>query len=182
MADIYLIRHGEAAASWEQDRDPGLSEQGVVQANSLASDFTDIPIERIFSSPLQRAQQTAIPLGHSKALDVQLCESMREIPTPVNIPVSERISWLRSIALQPWFEAPAVVTDWRQGILETLAQLPKGSAVFTHFMVMNAVLGHIQGHRNLVCYQPDYCSVLSLNLGSSLEVVSIGNQSSTRVL
>lgn len=182
MADIYLIRHGEAAASWEQDPDPGLSERGTAQANVLASEFSNIPVKHIFSSPLRRAQETARPMCHSKVIGVQLSETMREIPSPPGMPMVRRLEWLRTIALQPWSDAPAVVVDWREKILDTLAQLPDGSVVFTHFMVMNAVLGNVQGHPNLVCYQPDYCSVLRLRRGSSLEVVSIGQQTETRVL
>ena len=37
MSDIsiILIRHGEAAASWSKDPDPGLSDNGHEQAESL---------------------------------------------------------------------------------------------------------------------------------------------------
>ena len=34
--DIYLVRHGEAAASWAQATDPGLSEFGHEQARAAA--------------------------------------------------------------------------------------------------------------------------------------------------
>ena len=182
MADIYLIRHGEAAASWEQDPDPGLSERGIIQAKTLVNEFRDVPLQNVFSSPLRRAQETAIPLSQFFSVDIQLCEVMREIPSPANIPVAQRLSWLRSIARQPWRNAPPVVLDWRRKILDALAQLPTGSAVFTHFMVMNAVLGQVQSNPDLVCYEPDYCSVLALNVGESLALASIGRQSETRVL
>ncbi len=37
---IILIRHGEAASTWDgDDRDPGLSKKGVNQAKSI-NDFT----------------------------------------------------------------------------------------------------------------------------------------------
>ena len=37
---VILIRHGEAASTWDgDDRDPGLSKKGVEQAKSI-NDFT----------------------------------------------------------------------------------------------------------------------------------------------
>ncbi|MBL6823925.1 MAG: histidine phosphatase family protein, partial [Luminiphilus sp.] len=61
MTQIWLVRHGEAAASWEKDPDPGLSALGREQAERTALMLSDVVPEhaRVVSSPLLRAQQTA---------------------------------------------------------------------------------------------------------------------------
>ena len=58
---IILIRHGEAASTWDgDDRDPGLSKKGVDQAKSI-NDFTKSTFSKgydFISSPKKRAIET----------------------------------------------------------------------------------------------------------------------------
>ena len=182
MRKIYLVRHGEAAATWQQDPDPGLSPMGIRQAESLAEHFGEVPVKHIFSSPLARAMQTAEPLGRAKDISIQVHQHFREIPSPVNIAMSERLEWLRSCVHKPWLSAAPEIISWRSSLLDSLEKLPDDAVVFTHFMVLNAVVAHIQSEPNLVCYQPGYCSILSLDLGRQMKVVDIGAESESRVL
>ena len=63
--NIYLIRHGEAGKSWDEDPDPGLRNEGAKQSiklvSKLSAAFKQLNFKAI-SSPLLRAQATAIPL------------------------------------------------------------------------------------------------------------------------
>jgi broad specificity phosphatase PhoE len=61
MTQIWIVRHGEAAASWEKDPDPGLSMLGQQQAEKTAHALLDLVPEgaTLLSSPLKRAQETA---------------------------------------------------------------------------------------------------------------------------
>lgn len=63
MKTIYLIRHGETQANREDlfrgRNEIPLSESGLLQAEALREYFRERPVERIFSSPLNRALQTA---------------------------------------------------------------------------------------------------------------------------
>ena len=61
-------------------------------------------------------------------------------------------------------------------------ELADDTVVFTHFMVLNAILAHVQSQPNLVCYQPGYCSILSVEVGSQIKVVDVGAESESRVL
>ena len=85
---IYLIRHGEAAQSWDQSADPGLSELGKEQAlecfNSL-SKKEDLSQFNLISSPLQRAQETSLHFKKNLNKQLSLNEAFREIPSPGNI-------------------------------------------------------------------------------------------------
>ena len=44
---VYLVRHGEAAASWETAVDPGLSAAGQQQARALLETFGATPPRRL---------------------------------------------------------------------------------------------------------------------------------------
>lgn len=182
MRKIYLVRHGEAAASWQQDPDPGLSIAGIRQAESAAEHFSAVPVKCILSSPLARAIQTAEPLSRAKNISIRVNECFREIPSPVNIELSKRLEWLRSCAHKPWKSAAPEIISWRSSLLESLMELADDTVVFTHFMVLNAILAHVQSQPNLVCYQPGYCSILSVEVGSQIKVVDVGAESESRVL
>src|SRR4051812_28142978 len=82
MTTFHLIRHAE-----REGMDcmvgclPGVSltEKGRAQAEALARHLAAEPITRIFSSPLDRAQQTAAPLARLKNLRVELSPALTEI-------------------------------------------------------------------------------------------------------
>jgi probable phosphoglycerate mutase len=60
--DIYLVRHGEAAASWAQAADPGLSELGHEQARAVARILHPrLASSAVVAAPL--APQTTAPLA-----------------------------------------------------------------------------------------------------------------------
>lgn len=66
-AVVALIRHGRTAANvegrWQGRSDGGLDEVGHRQARSLADWYG--PFDRVVTSPLGRAEQTALALHHS---------------------------------------------------------------------------------------------------------------------
>jgi probable phosphoglycerate mutase len=84
MAVFLLIRHGEN--DWVKTgklagRLPGvhLNEKGQAQAQRLAVEFAETPIKAIYTSPLERAFETAEPIALSKGLDVQILPGLNEI-------------------------------------------------------------------------------------------------------
>ena len=92
---IYLIRHGEAAASWGEHPDPGLSENGQAQAQMVAEQLAAFPIKSIFSSPMARCRKTASYFGARSGLNVDIDTDVTEIPTPEE--VKDRVPWLRAL-------------------------------------------------------------------------------------
>ncbi len=74
--NIYLMRHGET--DWNvlhrmQGRsDIPLNEHGLTQAKAAALAMRSIPFDRIFSSPLQRAIQTAHAVADGRGLSIQI--------------------------------------------------------------------------------------------------------------
>lgn len=83
MTTFYLIRHAERVGDPEilAGRTPGLglSDAGHVQAERLAYALGDEPIYQIFSSPLERARETAMPLARKRGLSILDLPAIGEI-------------------------------------------------------------------------------------------------------
>jgi probable phosphoglycerate mutase len=84
MTLLLLIRHGEndytkrgRLAGWT----PGvhLNEAGRKQAEALARRLDAAPIQVVYSSPLERARETAAPLAAAKGLKVQIIDGLGEV-------------------------------------------------------------------------------------------------------
>lgn len=179
---IYLVRHGEAAAHWHVSEDPGLSEHGRQQAAEAARLLQERiePGTRLISSPLRRARETAEPLAEALGADVTIVERFREIPTPVEL--ADRQTWLGRIARQAWSEQIDMVRDWRHALLDRLRQIREPTVVFTHFMVLNAIVGDLNGDDRVVCYLPDNASITTLRRqGDELQLAELGRQFRTEV-
>jgi broad specificity phosphatase PhoE len=75
MKTIYLIRHGETQANREGIfRGRGevpLSPAGLKQAGELRDYFSSLKVERVFSSPLKRAAETATICFPLQAIELQ---------------------------------------------------------------------------------------------------------------
>lgn len=80
---IILIRHGEslanAAGIYLGHTDWDLSERGKAQAEVVADYLADRKIDRIFSSDLIRAYNTALPHARRHGLEVEKRVALREI-------------------------------------------------------------------------------------------------------
>ncbi|MAT91240.1 MAG: phosphoglycerate mutase [Halioglobus sp.] len=180
--DIYLVRHGEAAARWGEASDPGLSELGVAQAQQAAAYLAPrlSAKAQLRSSPLARARQTAQPLADTLAAQLVIEPAFREIPSPV--PLEQRQDWLRQFMREHWDTQEAVLQDWRDAAFDTLLALQAPTAVFTHFLVINAIVGRLQGRAQTLCFWPDNGSITQLRrTGQGLELVALGEEVRTRV-
>jgi broad specificity phosphatase PhoE len=180
--NIFLVRHGEAAARWHESDDPGLSELGRKQAAEAARQLLDQipPASRLLSSPMQRARETAAPLASALGAEPTIVEPFREIPTPVAI--TERQTWLNRIARQTWSEQHTMVQDWRRALLAALREIREPTVVFTHFMVLNVIVGALQADNRVVSFLPDNASITTLRgFGDDLQLAELGRQFRTKV-
>lgn len=180
--DIFLVRHGEAAASWGEDPDPGLSDLGRQQAaeaaDLLARQLSNSTL--VLSSPLRRAVETAKPLAEILRQDVQEDIVFREVPSPV--PLAQRQTWLRQFMQQQWYEQDKDLLAWRAASLHRLLQLSQPAVVFTHFLVINAVVGQVLKRPETLCFWPANGSVTRLrHNGSGLELLALGEEMNTPV-
>jgi len=111
---IFLIRHGQTA--WNRDvrfrgrTDLPLDETGLAQAEALARRLLNHPIAAVYSSPLRRAVQTALPIARSHGLEVQPLDGFLDINygkwqglTPA------QVAELYPDLYKKWLEAPHLV-------------------------------------------------------------------------
>ncbi|MDP1547244.1 MAG: histidine phosphatase family protein [Anaerolineales bacterium] len=75
MTLLLLIRHGEnnyVKTGKMAGRIPGvhLNERGQKQAEALGEALRDIPLKAVYSSPLERAMETATPIAESHKLKI----------------------------------------------------------------------------------------------------------------
>lgn len=183
MTTLYLIRHGQAAAGWDQDPDPGLSDLGWRQAEAVRHQFASLPAAPLFSSPLRRARETAQPLAQCWGAGIDILPAFAEIPAPVGYSLEQRLQWLMELRHQRWSSAYSDLLQWREGIHVGLQSLPAGALVFTHFMVMNVVVGLATSNDQYVCYQPDNGSVLQLQMREGeILILEKGAEATSKVL
>jgi broad specificity phosphatase PhoE len=80
---ILLVRHGmnDAVGHFVAGRLPGihLNDVGRRQAADLASRLTTEPITAVYSSPLTRTIETAMPIAAARGLTVSIVEGLTEI-------------------------------------------------------------------------------------------------------
>lgn len=75
--NVYFVRHGETKGD-AQLEDDELSDLGVKQAKILATRFSRIPIDVIYSSPTKRAQQTTEIVSESLKKEVVYSDFLKK--------------------------------------------------------------------------------------------------------
>ncbi len=84
MGSIIFLRHGQAKNNTERilaGRTPGvpLTEEGVDQSEKAAKFLEDMNISAIYSSPIERAKNTAEIVGKHNSIDVRIDERLIEL-------------------------------------------------------------------------------------------------------
>ena len=181
MAKIYMVRHGKAAAGFDGHMDPGLDELGRTQAEATAAMLADLGPLPIYSSPLARARETAIPLAERWATEMIIEPRVAEIPSPTE-DLAERAAWLRQAMAGNWSALAAPLQTWRQALIDCLLAIPEDSVVFCHFIAINVAVGGAENDDRMVIFSPDNGSVTTLsNEGGILSVLELGRTAVTHV-
>lgn len=85
LTHLLLVRHGESEANrqgiWQGDTDGMLSPLGHFQAVLVAERLAEWepPVQRLYTSPLRRAMQTAQAIAQRLGLDLAIHPDLREI-------------------------------------------------------------------------------------------------------
>lgn len=181
MARLLLVRHAEPTASWGDHPDPGLSTDGARQADAAAARLERHGPVPIATSPLQRAQATAAPLAQRWGVVPQVRAAVGEIPSPPAL-AGSRVDWLRSVLAGRWADVESGTRAWRDGLLDALRAVEETTVVFTHFVAINVAVGAATGDDRVWSCSPAHASVTDLEVhGGDLEVVSLGDQSASRI-
>ena len=109
---IVLVRHGETAANRARlalgRADPPLTDFGRTQAQALADRFSGSDIERVVSSPLQRAMETATAIATALGCRVEVDDRLIEMSYGTwdersfgDLPTEDLARWRRDASFAP---------------------------------------------------------------------------------
>lgn len=181
MTKILMIRHGQAAASFTDDADPGLSDLGQRQASALTENLLAVTPLSLISSPLRRAFQTAEPLRAIQGGEIEIDNRVSEIPSP-GLSIIERGPWLQNVMKGHWSEQSSELIDWRNALVSCLISQERDCAIFSHYVAINVAVGFAEGLDQVSVFRPDNTSVTEFRTdGTSLELVSRGSEAITTV-
>lgn len=190
MLNVYMIRHGEAAAAWGGgDADPGLSERGRAQALAARDVLLALPDAlrpaRVVSSPLRRCRETAQPYADALGVEVEIDPAVGEVPTPAGLDADARSPWLRAAMVGKWreIEGDRDYDGWRRGVAEAAAG-HRGAAVFSHYVAINAAVSWATADDRVLCFRPDNGSITTFaaTADGALSLIELGAQGQTQVL
>jgi len=161
MTRFLLIRHGmtdlvdKAVAGWA----PGvhLNDEGRAQAAKLAERLAGAEVKAIYSSPLERARETAEPVSRKFGLEVQVVEEVgeivfggwtgRELSDLNEDPLWRRFNSLRSLTRAPGGEIQLETQARMIAALERLRERHPGQtvAVVSHGDVIKSAIAYYAG-------------------------------------
>ncbi|MAZ01959.1 MAG: phosphoglycerate mutase [Sneathiella sp.] len=179
---IYLVRHGEAAGSWDNALDPGLSERGAVQAAQMADRlYNEIPVSNLYCSPLCRTRETAEPLAGLWQKEAIITPELSEVPSD-GVDFGDRRSWLTRVMAGTWQEQSDRLNGWRSAILDFTSGQKQDAVFVTHFVVINAIVGAIEESKNVIVFKPDHCSVTKIQVSTDgMSLIEKGREAVTVV-
>jgi broad specificity phosphatase PhoE len=177
---VLLVRHGRAAASFGEDRDPPLSEIGQAQAEAMALSLPPLESLTVVTSPLRRTRETAAAVERRFGVKARVEAAVAEVPSPPGTTrepgsgtapstgppggsagptsLAWRGPWLSDLLARRWEEVDPFVVEWRDRVLAALASLETDTVVVTHFVAINVAVGRATRDPRVACCQPDYCS------------------------
>lgn len=157
---IIIVRHGQSeankSASFSGQNETPLGESGKIQAKAVAKALENEKIDVIYSSPLSRAYDTALPTATQKGLTINKIDDFKEVffgeweGKDKNYLKANSPDYLRWVA-QPAYFVPSNSEGFpKAGIrfynkLKTLAKENEGKtiAIFCHGGIMLALLCHL---------------------------------------
>jgi broad specificity phosphatase PhoE len=184
MARLLLIRHGEPEAAWGGDQDdPGLSAAGRAQAAAAAAALAGEGALLVLSSPARRCQETAAPYLERRRLPrADLSPRFGEVETPAGVAdrrdwLMDNFPWRAGAAVRAWTSVAPELRAWRDRVLGAARAVDRDTAVFTHFIAANAIVGAAKGSAYTVVFRPDYASITELEVRNGLiRVVRLGEE------
>ncbi|QRN80877.1 MAG: histidine phosphatase family protein [Nocardiopsis sp. BM-2018] len=182
MTIVHLVRHGRAAAGWDDDPDPDLDEVGVRQSDELAERLAPLGPLPLVTSPLLRCRRTAGPLERLWASTAVVEPLVAEIPSPHGVPMGERVAWLRTAIDRRWADLGPRYTEYRDSVVRWVVDRPTDTVVFSHFVAINAVIGACLADDRVVVRRLDNCSVTRVAItDGELRLLDSGHEADTLI-
>lgn len=186
MARLFLIRHGEPAAAWGgADHDPGLSEAGRRQAAAAAGRLMSLGPLAIVSSPMRRCRETASPYETAAGRAARVDPRVSEVRTPPGVAdrrawLLENFPWRGGAPARAWSDTDPALRAWREEVVAAAREIDADTAVFSHFIAINAIVGAAVSADTTLVWRPGYASVTELDVSpAGLRLVQRGEEMQT---
>lgn len=183
---IILIRHGEPGSDPARPSDPPLTELGRTQAAMLGDYLADEQVDGLYTSPLQRAAQTAEAIGERLGLTPVVREDLAEFDRDA----AEYLDFAKLAAerdpryvaftqgdLSPWGTDLPSFSARVVGELDRIIAVHRGQniAVVSHGGVANCYLGVVLGADRLSIHKPAHTGFTRIKASSAglREMVSV---------
>ncbi len=169
--DLILIRHGLPFTITGADgpADPPLMDTGHDQANRMAAWLEGEHFDALYTSPLQRARQTAEPLATRRSLEPIVRDGLAELDRDHAdyVPLEE----LRKTDYEEWrkrmkegWYGPGDPRDFQRYVVETIETIVEENpgrrvAIVCHGGVINAWGSHVLKLNEIFFFQPNYTSI-----------------------
>jgi len=181
---VRLIRHGRATAGWDVDPDPGLDALGLDQAERVAELLlTEIAADvDVWTSPLRRCRQTASALTSRLETEAMVEPRVAEIPSPEGVAMADRVGWLRAAMGGTWADLGDRYTAYRDQVVEAVRACERQTVIFSHFVAINAVIGHCLDDDRVLIDHLDNTSVTVVEVtDGSLRLIERGREADTLI-
>jgi probable phosphoglycerate mutase len=191
---LILVRHALPIRREVADgpADPELSDDGHRQAQLLADYLRHEPLDAIYSSPMKRAIQTAVPIAHVHGLVPVEIDGVAEWDRHSNeyIPVEELKAsndprWQEMVA--GGWNSDEDQSDFDTRVAESLEEIigrHKGQRVLVscHGGVINSFLARVLGLPGSQFFYPNYTSIhrIAASGGGHRSILSINETSHLR--
>ena len=171
--ELLLIRHALPVRheGGTDPADPALAADGVAQAARLASYLSTEHLDAVYSSPMRRAVETAMPIASPRALDPVIVDGLAEWDREATeyVPVEElkaaRDARWQALLDGAW-DATGTPQEFLDRVVTTLEKLidehgGQRIAAVCHGGVINAYVAHILGLSGVqtAFFYPNYTSI-----------------------
>jgi len=177
MKQLFLIRHGLPHEDHPRfPGDPPLHPDGIHHAHRLATAMAKFGIDRIVSSPQQRALDTAMPLASKLQIKLEVIDGLAEIDKGVEryrsletLRAEEPHRWSEFLASPELFfgKDPDAFRVTVIASFQEILRAPnsKSIAIFSHGMTIKTLLSAVLGlpATNFTKFAVAYCSVTRLS-------------------
>ena len=177
--ELILVRHGLPQRVINQNgqpANPSLSDVGHQQAQKVAAWLQHESIDRLYSSPMKRAKETADPIATCCTLDVEIRDGVAEYDQHSQhyIPIEE----LKALDFERWQRVMGGEMDsvdfprFADTVVDTLESIVAENrggraAVICHGGVINVWSAHVMGFTPRVFFNPNYTSINRFMVASS---------------
>ena len=116
-----------------------------------------------------RCRQTAAAFEARLGRRARIEPAVSEVAAPAG--TKDRRSWLAhnfpfapGAGARAWTELDPALHAWRAEALEAIFSITNDSAVFTHFIAINAIVGAALARTETIVCRPGHCSITELAL------------------